>query len=63
MYKSIVKYQVGSMYSGETEVYHYNELEDYEIISRAKRILNYKGSTSMYESWRVISTEFSNDGY
>ena len=59
MYKSIVEYQIGSLYDGKVEVPHFNELDDNEIINRAKRLIKYEGTTTFCaESWKVISTDY-----
>lgn len=59
MYQSTVEYHIGARYEGSIIVSHYNEMDDGEIISRAKRLLNYKGSLGMSaEYWEVISTEY-----
>ena len=59
MYQSKVEYHIGSMYEGSIIVSHYNEMEDGEIILRAKRLVNYKGSLGMSaEYWKVISTDY-----
>lgn len=60
MYQSIVEYRIGSLYDGKVKVSHYNNLDDGEIIARAKRLLNFKAITlgMCSERWIVISTDY-----